>query len=218
MISDIKHDKKTVQDMILRLLAIDQIGASEILKDECGERLPFQCFEEIVVPALQIVGEKWERGEVSLSQVYLSGKISETMVDSIISEDEAMRDQTLKIAIAVLEDHHTLGKRIVISILKAGGFSVKDYGHGITVQELVKIAVEDEIDILLISTLMLNAALKTKQAISAIRVERPQMRIIVGGAPYQFDSQLWQEVGADAWGQSASESLRIVEKMSRGEF
>lgn len=216
--SDTKYETDAIRNMVLRLLAIDQIGASIIIKNECNGVSPFLCIETIIVPALKIIGQRWEEGDVSLSQVYLSGKICESIVESIIDEGWPLPEQKSKVAMAVLEDHHNLGKRIVISILKAGGFSVIDYGHGLTVNELAKKALDDELDILLVSTLMLNAALKTKELISIIRKERPHMRIIVGGAPYHFDSQLFTEVGADAYSQSASESLHIVEKMVQGVF
>jgi methanogenic corrinoid protein MtbC1 len=35
----------------------------------------------------------------------------------------------------------------------------------------------------------------------------------VGGAPFLFDNQLWQEVGADAMGNSAAEAVTIVERL-----
>ena len=148
----------------------------------------------------------------------MSGKLCENMIDSMLSHGDHSSDRATDISVAVLEDHHTLGKRILISILRTGGYTVKDYGHGLTVNQLVQKALEDDAEILMISTLMLNAALKTKEAISAIKKEKPQMRIIVGGAPYHFDPDLWKEVGADAWGRSATDSLHLVDMIQRGEF
>jgi methanogenic corrinoid protein MtbC1 len=114
----------------------------------------------------------------------------------------------------VLEDHHGLGKRIVISVLRAGGFEITDYGLGISADDLAKRAISDNVRILLISSLMLPAALHAKDVITRIRKARPDTRIIVGGAPFNFDTNLWREVGADAMGRTASDTLMIVRKFA----
>lgn len=196
------------------LLAVDRIGTGRIIRESCSKDLPFSCIETLIVPALEDIGRKWEKGNVSLSQVYMSGRICETIVDTMIPDTDPLRSSHPRIAIAVLEDHHTLGKRIVYSVLRAGGYSVTDYGHGLTVDQLVNNVVRDKIQILLISTLMLPAALRTREAIEGIRKELPGTRIIVGGAPFLFDPELWKEVGADAMGHAASETLEIVRRMS----
>ena len=113
-------------------------------------------------------------------------------------------------AIAALEDSHALGKRLVRSALLAAGYSVKDYGHGIGADALAARVVREQIDILLISTLMLRSALQIGRVVSALRKTRPQTKILVGGAPFLFDAQLWRETGADAVGRNASEAAVIV--------
>jgi methanogenic corrinoid protein MtbC1 len=132
----------------------------------------------------------------------------------MIPDTDPGRRRPPRIAIAVLEDHHTLGKRIVYSVLRSGGYSVTDYGSGLTVDQLVDDVVWDRIQILLISTLMLPAALRAKDAIARIREQLPKTRVIVGGAPFLFDPGLWKEVGADAMGHAASETLEIVKRMA----
>ena len=198
------------------LLAVDRIGTARIIRDSCLKDSPFACIETLIVPALEDIGRKWEQGNVSLSQVYMSGRICETIVDAMVPETDPSRSSHPGIAIAVLEDYHTLGKRIVYSVLRAGGYSVTDYGSGLTVDQLVQNVVRDRVRILLISTLMLPAALRSREAIARIKKELPGTRVIVGGAPFLFDPELWKEVGADAMGHAASETLEIVKRMTSG--
>jgi methanogenic corrinoid protein MtbC1 len=40
-----------------------------------------------------------------------------------------------------------------------------------------------------------------------------EVKVVVGGAPFRLDDQLWKEVGADAMGREASEALDIIAKM-----
>lgn len=122
------------------------------------------------------------------------------------------RKKQPKIAIVVLEDHYSLGKRILQSITYAGGYDLIDYGAGISVDTLVEHVTRDKIDTLLISALMLPAALKTKEAIRLIK-EQQNTKIIVGGAPFRFDPQLWIEVQADAMGCTATDTLHLIATM-----
>ncbi len=208
------HFPLLVDELEHTLLAVDQIGTKRIIRDHCKCDSPFTCIETLIVPALEEIGRGWEEGKVSLSQVYMSGRICETIVDAMIPDTDPSRSNSPRVAIAVLEDHHTLGKRIVYSVLRAGGYTVTDYGHGLTVDQLVTNVVRDRIQILLISTLMLAAALRTREAIAGIKKELPGTQVIVGGAPFLFDPELWKEVGADAMGHAATETLEIVKRMT----
>jgi trimethylamine corrinoid protein len=199
------------------LISVDRVRVGRIVRDSCIPGSPFTCLETLIVPALEEIGRRWESGDVALSQVYMSGRICEEIVDSMLPAGDPRRIDQPKMAIAVLEDHHTLGKRIVLSVLRAGGFEVTDYGHGIPVEDLVKHVTRDKVRILLISTLMLPAALRAKEAIVQIKKELPGTKVIVGGAPFNFDPMLWKEVGADAMGLTASDTLELVKEMIGGE-
>ncbi|MBF0192844.1 MAG: cobalamin-dependent protein [Magnetococcales bacterium] len=112
-------------------------------------------------------------------------------------------------AIAVLNDYHLLGKRIVHAMLRASGIPIHDYGR-MTVDELVARVIADRVEILLISTLMLPSALQVKTLRTALTDHNLKVRIAVGGAPFLFDDTLWQEVGADAMGRNAADAIRIT--------
>ena len=205
-------------EMESALLAVDRVRAGKIVRNSCTPGSPFLCLESLIVPALEGVGRRWEAGDAALSQVYMSGRICEEIVDSMLPPGDSRRVNQPQMAIAVLEDHHTLGKRIVVSVLRAGGFEVTDYGHGVTVDDLVSKVTRDKVKILLISTLMLPAALRAKEAIAQIKKALPGTKVIVGGAPFNFDPGLWKEIGADAMGRSASDTLELVKTMAGGEW
>jgi methanogenic corrinoid protein MtbC1 len=198
------------------LLAVDRVHAGRIAKESCKSGAPFVCLETLVIPALEEVGRLWESGDIALSQVYMSGRICEEIVDTMLPAGDPRRIDQPKMAIAVLEDHHTLGKRIVVSVLRAGGYEITDYGSGVRAEDLVKLATRDRVRILLISTLMLPAALRAKEVITQVRKELPEIKVIVGGAPFNFDHSLWKEIGADAMGYTASDTLALVNEMTGG--
>ncbi len=188
------------------LLSVDRLAAENILRESSVALSPIQLADRIIVPALERIGAGWERGEVALSQVYMSGRICEQLVDTILPPDSPNRKSQPRMAVAVLQDYHLLGKRIVYSVLRASGFELLDYGR-VEVDDLVGRVKTDRIEVLLISTLMLPSALRVKDVKAKLDGD---VKIVVGGAPFRFDDQLWKEVGADAMGRNASEAVEII--------
>jgi methanogenic corrinoid protein MtbC1 len=211
---NLQVDFATLQnELISALISVDRSKAKEILTATNPNQNPYHFIEELVVPALEAIGAGWESGEYSLSQVYMSGRIcEEILVDFVLPSNHQGRPQQPKMAIVVLEDYHLLGKRIVYSVLRSSGFEVSNYDR-MEVEELVKRVKQDNIEILLVSVLMLPSALRVKDLKIRLNLAGVNVKLVVGGAPFRFDQQLWREVGADAFGRSAIEAVEIVNRI-----
>ncbi len=172
---------------------------------------PMRVVEELVVPVLEQLGDDWSNGKVALSQIYMSGRICEEMVDRFLPPMAPERRGQPRHAIAVLSDYHTLGKRIVHAVMRASGFETLDYGR-MEPDELAERVLADGVKILMISVLMLPSALKVKEVRSLLDAKGARVRIVVGGAPFLFDPALWREVGADAMGRNAADAVAIVRR------
>lgn len=191
------------------LLALDRLGAKEILIKSKSSMTLSQLLEEIIVPSMEMIGTGWEKGTVALSQVYMAGRICKEIVDEIIVPNTVYGENRSRIAICVLEDYHMLGKRIVYNLMRSAGYELLDYGR-VTVDELINRIKEDRIKILLLSVLMLPSAIQVKEVTDKLKQVGLNTKIIVGGAPFRFDNNLWKEVGADAMGYAASDAIEIV--------
>lgn len=172
---------------------------------------PMTAVERLVVPALAAIGLGWERGELSLAQVYMSGRICEQLVATVLPDIGP--DETAAVALVVLDDYHLLGKRIVSSVLRASGHRFLDYGRQHDIDQLVNRVRCDGVRLLLISTLMLRAALRVSEVVSALRAAELEVDVVVGGAPFRLDPSLWREVGATDWGANASDAPELVERL-----
>lgn len=195
------------------LIALDRPAARAILTGMTAEVPPFERVERIVVPAMEYIGAAWDQGTVALSQVYMGGRICEELMDAILPSGGTNRSHQPRMAIAVLEDYHLLGKRIVASVVRAAGFELLDYGT-VQADELVSRVRNDNLDVILISVLMLPSALRIKEVSARLKQEGRTVQIVVGGAPFRFDNRLWREVGADAVGAHASEALEIIRRIT----
>lgn len=205
-----------IENFQTALLQIDRIRAAEIFENIYLKDKNFETLEQLTMEALEKIGDGWEDGQLSLSQVYMSGVICEELIDKYIPKCSSSYKNNPKMAIAVLLDHHALGKRIVFSVLRASGYDLVDFGQGLSVDEIVEKTIEAEIDILLISTLMLPSALKVKNVVESLRKNGSSVRVVVGGAPFRLDSSLWQKVNADADGKNGTNVKQFIEKLTEG--
>ncbi len=192
-----------------RLLALDRLEAERMFKQETEQHSPVQLIEYLIVPALEDIGRRWEQGETALAQVYMSSRICEELVARFLPLSSPEKINQPKLGIALLDDYHALGKIIVCAALRASGWEFHDYGR-MTAPELAERVVQDQISVLLISTLMLRSALQIKELKTLLNAAQSPVKIVVGGAPFRFDPQLWQEVGADATGNNATEAVQAV--------
>ncbi len=192
-------------------LMLDREEAERIFNEALSLGSPIEIAGELVSLTLNRIGAAWEEGKLALSQVYMSGLICEELIDKILSPQSKNRKAQPKMAIAVFEDFHMLGKRIIFSTLRASGFELLDLGGGLSIDKLTEIIHREEIKILLLSVLMLPSALHVK--LLKEKLNGTDVKIIVGGAPFRFDNELWKDVGADAFGKDPAEAIQIVSQM-----
>src|SRR6056297_222331 len=205
---DIKVKSKDFKDALMR---VDRVEAKNIFKSSFKDKEDFKYLEEIVIKALNVNGEDWDKGHASLAQVYMSGIICENLMDEYLPKLNIARKNLPKIGICVLQDFHTLGKRIVSSIVKSGGYQLLDFGPGLSPRGIVDKGDEENVDIVLISTLMLPSAMKVREVRLLMQERNLKAKIVVGGAPFRLDKNLEEMVGADASGDTASDVLKIIE-------
>ncbi|MBF0412816.1 MAG: cobalamin-dependent protein [Desulfamplus sp.] len=206
--------EKNISNFMEALLSVNRVAAREMLEDAVSiDKISF--IENVVIAALERIGAGWKSGVFALSQVYMAGRICEELIDEVLPPGDPDRKDQPKMAICVLSDHHKLGKTIVYSLLRASGFDLLDYGI-MEVEELVQRINNDKIKIILVSVLMLHSALKVKPLKEKLDSLNLDVKIVVGGAPFRFDKQLWQEVRADAMCSTASEAVLVIKSVMGG--
>ena len=169
--------------------------------------------ESIIVPALSEIGEGWQTGIYSLSQVYMSSVICEEISEKLFSDIQTSRSQKLKIGIVTFDDYHTFGKKIVLLTLRSAGYAVHDLGMILDEKQLFDEIQKSKIDVLLMSVLMLPPALRIKELKPKLLEVNPNIKLVVGGAPFRFDSKLAEQIGADATGETPQDAIKIIREL-----
>ncbi|TYB82652.1 MAG: cobalamin B12-binding domain-containing protein [Kosmotoga sp.] len=196
------------------LLSLDYYSIKHFVQDYLKER-DFESFvDKILVPVLEDIGDSWENGTLSLSQVYMSGRLCEKLIEEFIKQLNTKRIIIPRMAIVVFNDQHTLGKKIIYNVLRSIGYDIKDFGNFENADDLIDRAEKENIQVLLVSVLMLNSALKIKTIREEVSQRNLNTKLIVGGAPFNFDSELWKRVGADYMGKNTKDAIDLVSKMA----
>jgi methanogenic corrinoid protein MtbC1 len=199
----VEHFKET-------LLDFDKVKSEQIMLDVASKNNGIHDVFTLVSDTLSELGTEWANGDIALSQIYMSSRICDELVEKLIPKESVTVGIKNPIAIATFMDFHLLGKKIIYSVMRASGFNIIDFGSVASEQELYEKVVANNIEILLISTLMYHSAIKIKDVRALFLKNNYNIKILVGGAPFIFDAELWKQVNADAMGISASEAIVIV--------
>lgn len=197
------------------LVTMDRVTARALLREAVETVGLLPSVESLVCGAMEQIGRDWEDGQLALSQVYMAGRISEELVDALLPPADPSRRDPPRVGIAVFDDFHMLGKRIVAAVLRSAGYAPMDYGR-VDTEGALRRAEEDRLDVLCLSVLMLPSALQIGTFRERLGKAGLPVKLVVGGAPFRLDERLGREVGADAVGRTASDAVRIVRQLTGG--
>jgi len=175
----------------------------------------------IVIPSINgmLCSISSQPGGASIAQHFIASQIASDIVEQMIPHFKQHPTISGTIVIGTAAgDFHGLGKRIVIGCLKAQMYEVYDLGLNVAPELFVDKAVEHGAQVIGISSLMVHTArgengCRKVREILKERALEDRIKIIVGGAPYRFDEQLYCQVGADAWADTAMDAGPIMEKL-----
>ncbi len=202
--------------------ASDRRGARRLLRRAAdrGVDRPL-LMKEVVGRAVDEVARSWKEAEISLSQVYAAGLIAEDAMETLrIPSGGGGRPHPYKVVIGTATgEYHGLGKRIVAAFLRAGGFEVVDLGLSASPETFIDAAVSEGASIVAVSALMADTALSIRRVRQEIEKRRLRgIKLLVGGAPFRYNRELYRLVGADSMAPTAFEAVQTArELVERGE-
>ena len=172
---------------------------------------------KVVIPAIEfMITAMSERFEANLAQHFLTSQIAAAIIDEMIPKFKQTPEVVGQVVIGTSEgDFHGLGKRIVIGCLKALMIDVTDLGLNVPPERFVDEALAHQAQVIGISSMMVhttrgeNGCLKVRQILKERKLE-DKIKIIVGGAPYRFDHQLYKTVQADAWAEDGIAAGKVI--------
>lgn len=172
---------------------------------------------KVIIPAVDKTIEAISRSqETNLAQHFMTSQIASDATGYALDRFTSVPKKIGHVVIGTSRgDLHTLGKRIVMGCLRSMMISVEDLGVNVPAERFVDEAVVQNADIIAVSSMMLHTARGDEgcKKIRAILHERgleDKIKIVVGGAPFRFDRELYKTVGADAWAEDGVSAAKVI--------
>ncbi len=184
---------------------------SEALKEKSADEI----INTILIPALDKVGEEFEKGKLFLPQLIRSADAAGACFDVIkktMKASGSKEESKGKIILATVKgDVHDIGKNIVKTVLENYGYEVIDLGKDVDPQEVVKAQKEHNIKLVGLSALMTTTLPAMEETIKALRNENADCKIMVGGAV--LTPEYAEKIGADFYAKDAKMSADIAKRV-----
>ncbi len=183
--------------------------ARELLKTKNS----LDIINEYIIPALDKVGDGFEKNKIFLPQLLMSADSAKAAFDEIkahmiVSGNSQVKGD--KIIIATVEgDIHDIGKNIVKVLLANYGFDVIDLGKDIKCETVLEETIKNNAKLVGLSALMTTTVPNMEKTIKLIH-ENTDAKVFVGGAVLTKDYA--KMINADWYAKDAMESVRIAQE------
>ena len=170
-----------------------------------------------IIPALNEVGEGFEKKKLYLPQLLMSAEAAEAAFGVIRAgmKKNAVQDGPRFVLATVRGDVHDIGKNIVRLLMENYGYAVTDLGKDVPPEKVLDAVLRLDAPLLGLSALMTTTVPAMEETIRLVREKAPRCRIIVGGAVL---TEAWAKaIGADGYARDAMAAVRLAEKWTKGE-
>lgn len=194
-------------------------GKAKLVKGHIQEALAQSAeasvlLNEILIPAINEVGDLFNQQKYFLPQLILSAKAMETGVSVLepilLKKNQGARGPIVVIA-TVKGDIHDIGKNLVAMMMKNYGFQVIDLGKDVDKDTIITAARKHQADVIGLSALMTTTMGYMREVIKAVRKEGLAIKVIVGGAA--VTEEYAGEIGADGYSKDAVGAVELVQRL-----
>ncbi|MCL6088433.1 MAG: corrinoid protein [Actinobacteria bacterium] len=180
---------------------------------------PLEVINSSLIPAIELVGEKFGRKEYFLPDLMRSANAMKKALDILeeeIDKSGVERKSQGKIVIGTVKgDIHEIGKSIVAALLAAKGFDVTDVGIDASSEVFISNIIEKKADILAMSALLPITMPYQGLVIEELKKRgmRNKIKVMVGGAPVTQEHA--DKIGADGYADNAVDAVKLAEKLMK---
>lgn len=213
-----KVPKNLAQTLSDALAAGDESGAVEATEAalEAGTP-PLALIQDVIVPTLTEVGEKFENLDIFLPELMaagVAGNACSTLIEEALAEQDSALETAGTVVLGTVKgDIHDIGKNIVASLLKAHGYRVIDLGKDVAAQRFIEAAKLNNADIIAASALMSITRAGCRDVADLLHEVglKDKYPLVVGGG--SIDQPYADEIGAEGYSPTAAGAVDVVNSL-----
>ena len=183
--------------------------AARLTEQLLQELEPLEVIDEKLIPALNKVGEDYEKGRIFLPQLISAAEAAKLCFEKVKSVIKGGGVDKGDIVLAtVFGDVHDIGKNIVKTVLQNYGYNVIDLGKNVPPERVVEAVERGKVRLCGLSALMTTTVENMRLTIEMLKKSCPYCKIMVGGAV--LTEEYAKEIGADRYCKDAAASARYA--------
>jgi len=188
-------------------------AAAAAAEKELQTRDGLAIINEDLIPALDVVGQGFEKKTLFLPQLLMSADAAKAAFAVI---REAMKGTPQKIKAKVIlatvkGDIHDIGKNIVKVMMENYGYDVIDLGRDVDPKVITDTALRENVPLVGLSALMTTTVVNMEATIKLLHEKKPDTKIVVGGAV--MTQEYADAIGADCYAKDAMETVRYADSL-----
>jgi corrinoid protein of di/trimethylamine methyltransferase len=211
-------DEKIIEEAKQLIIQQNKDAAAKLAEKVISEGgAPIELLNQGFIPGINQVGDLFGRGELFLPELIKAADTMKTVTDIIneaIADSQEKQESPAKVVIATVKgDVHDIGKAIVVSLMRANGFTVYDLGRDVETDKIIEEAEKVDADIIGTSALLTTTMPRQKEIEEALKSAglRDRIKTVVGGAPV---TPRWAaRIGADAYAEDAQDGVLKVKEL-----
>ena len=176
---------------------------------------PMEIINQHLIPALDKVGNDYEKGKIFLPQLLMSAESAKAAFEtlkSFMAKQGKAQEKRGKIVLATVKgDIHDIGKNIVKVLLENYNFDVIDLGKNVDPSLVVEAVLNENVRLAGLSALMTTTVVYMEETIRLLKEKAPDCRVIVGGAV--LTQEYADKIGADFYAKDAMSSVRYADEL-----
>ncbi|MDH3283829.1 MAG: cobalamin-dependent protein [Acidobacteriota bacterium] len=200
------------------LLSGDRESAARLMHDAAARAGDSEALlEGVLRPALGEIGLLWQTGKINVAKAHHATESTRLLIGQLRSASEAGRPNGRRVvACCVGGELHEIGVRIVADAFERAGWDAVCLGANTGLARLGAELRRERTDVLALSVTITANLRQVRRIIEEVREAEAlaDVRIVVGGQPFEATPGLWRSLGADGTAADASEAVRVCESQA----
>ncbi|MBD2848030.1 cobalamin B12-binding domain-containing protein [Paenibacillus sp. IB182496] len=196
------------------LLSGDRSGASRLIMDLVQRQISVeQIYTHIFQQSQYEIGRLWQTNQISVAQEHYFTAATQTIMSQLYPYIFSAEGGGPRLVAACIgQELHEIGLRMISDIFELHGWDTYYIGANVPTRAIIDTVIKRKADVLAVSATMTYHVTLVKNLIADIRADErcADVKVLVGGLPFNIDKDLWKQVGADGYAVSAREAIQMA--------